>query len=305
MADLYKLSDGTSSVDMSPIRGHNVPETRIREHIETKEGKPDTHEWGSAEKYEIPLINLTKTRADQLLDWWENMNVLTFTPDQGAPGTTYQMVIDGVERPVDMWHHEFDTKYAGNLILCEVSSQSFSSSHVSVSKSKSCSSVNSSTFYSTFSSLSCSLQLIFASQSSSEGSDLVEDASESTSVSRSCSDIESTSYSTSYSLSRSCSDFELLFSSSSYIGGGWSYFEWTEESSSCEDLSSGSSSGSGSSGSSCEDLSSVSGSDSYSVSVGVIPQLVYSDSCSLDPATSDTVVSVGHESCSESAGGIS
>lgn len=305
MADLYKLSDGTSSVDMSPTRGLNVPETRIRQHIDTKEGKPDTHEWGDAAKYEIPLINLTKVKADQLLDWWENMDVLTFTPDQGVPSSTYRMIIDGVERPVNMWQHRFDEKYAGNLILCEVSSQSFSSSHVSVSQSKSCSSVNSSTFYSTFSSLSCSVFLEFASQSSSEGSDLVEDASESTSVSRSCSDFESTSNSRSYSVSRSCSEFEVYKTSSSYIGGGYSYAEWWERSSSCEDLSSGSGSGSGFSSSSCEDLSSVSGSDSYSVSVGVIPQLFYSESCSEDPSVSDAVVSVGHESCSESAGGIS
>lgn len=305
MADLYKLSDGTSSVDMSPTRGLNVLETRIRQHIETKEGKPDTHEWGSAAKYEIPLINLTKARADQLLDWWENMDVLTFTPDQGAPGTTYQMIIDGVERPVNMWHHEYDVKYAGNLILAGVSSQSFSSSHVSVSKSESCSSVNSSTSFSTFSSLSCSVYLVFESQSSSLGIDVVEDASRSSSISRSCSESESESNVESYSTSRSCSDEESTSLYSSYIGGGWSHLSSVSLGSSCEDLSSGSGSGSAGTVSSCEDLSEVSGSDSRSSSLGVIPQLFYSDSCSTDPATSDAVVSAGHKSCSESAGGIS
>ena len=137
---LYKLSDGTSSVDISPIRGLNIPETRIRQHTENKEGKSDDHEWGNAEAYDVPLINITKARADQLSTWWENMEVLTFTPDQGAPGTTFQMVIDDIGRPLNQWHHEFKSKYAGMIRLREVSSQSFSSSHISVSKSRSCSS---------------------------------------------------------------------------------------------------------------------------------------------------------------------
>lgn len=328
---LYKLEDGTSSVDMSPQRGLNIPETRIREHIEAKEGHADTHEWGNAEKYEIPLINITKARANQLLDWWLNMEVLTFTPDPGDP---IQMVIDGIERPLNMWHHLFDDKYAGMLRLCEVSSQSFSSSHVSVSKSESCSSFDSSPSCADFSSLSCSTFLTFVSHSSSLGVDaddsvLVQNVSCSTY--RSCSDSESYSNSTSYSTFRSCSESESYSVSrscsedlstqlfSSFISGGYSHLSSVLTLSSCEDLSSRSASSSCddvSDGietssriatSSCEDLSSCS--DSYSISrsssIGVIAVSFTSQSCSLNSASTSCSVSEAGTSCSLSAGGIS
>lgn len=276
---LYKLSDGTSSVDLSPTRGLNIPETHIRQLIETKAGKPDAYEWGSAEKYEIPLINITKANADQLLDWWENMEVLTFTPDQASPGDTIQMIIDGIERPLNMWHKEFDNKYAGMAVLCEVSSQSFSSSHVSVSKSKSCSSKSDSESCGISATLSCSL--VFLGISRSSFVDTVPVLLESCSTHRSCS-----TFSTS-DLFISCSTFSQL------IEGDY----WTA--SSCETTSLVGSD------SSCDNVSSCSDSLSDSRSSGVGTLTLNSQSCSLDPAAESCPDSVQPESCSVSAGGIS
>lgn len=270
---LYKLSDGTSSVDMSPTRGLNIPETRIRQHIGTKEGPTDTHEWGNAEKYEIPLINLTKTRADQLTTWWENMEVLAFTPDQASSGETIQMVIDGVERPLNQWHHKFKSKYAGNLILCEVSSQSFSSSQVSVSQSKSCSSFDASESCSPSLSRSCSVFLTSVSGSISVGDD------DSFSNSRSCSG------SVSGSTSRSCFSYSFQPASPS---------QPLITLSACGDVIVSVSV------SSCEDLSSL-GSSRSSGRIGVS----FTDSSCEDLPDSSCSESAAGISCSNSAGGIS
>lgn len=274
MMALYKLEDGTSSVDLSPVRGLNIPETRVRELIETKAGKPDAYEWGNAEKYEIPLINITKANADQLLDWWENMDVLTFTPDQASPSATIQMIIDGIERPLNMWHHEFKSKYAGMAVLCEVSSESFSSSHVSVSKSESCSSFNSSASLGFSQSLSCSAFVVTSSRSSSVGDD------DSFSTSRSC------SQSVSRSSSRSC------FSYSISLGPPNNFYVTLSQ---C-----GNAVGNVSV-SSCEDQSSLGSSRSS----GVIETVTNSQSCSLDPSVSSESTSAAGTSCSNSAGGIS
>lgn len=276
---LYKLSDGTSSVDLSPTRGLNIPETRVRELIETKAGKPDAYEWGNAEKYEIPLVNITKVNADQLLDWWENMDVLTFTPDQASPGDTIQMIIDGIERPVNMWHHKFDDKYAGMAILCEVSSQSFSVSQVSVSGSRSCSFGSASESCGISANLSCSL--VFLGISRSSFVDAVPVLLESCSTFRSCS-----TFSTS-DLFISCSTV------SQFIGSKY----WTT--SSCDTTSLVTSD------SSCDDVSSCSDSISDSRSSGVGQLTLNSESCSLDPSDQSCSNSVQPESCSVSAGGIS
>lgn len=278
MADLYKLSDGTSSVDIDPTRGLNIAENRIRQTVISKEGLTDTHEWGNAELYEIPLINLPKAKTDQLLQWWLDMEVLTFTPDQGVPGTTHQMVIDGVERPLDMWHHLFKSKYAGTLKLYEVSSQSFSESEISVSQSKSCSQFGASESCSQVASLSCSAFIVGISRTSVSGTENV--AVPSCSTYRSCSEFSTSD------IFRSCSTFSTLIASE----------YWTA--SSCDDASVVTSD------SSCQNLSSCSDSLSGSLSNGVIEVTLGSQSCSLDPSGLSCSESAAGESCSESAGGI-
>lgn len=271
---LYKLEDGTSSVDFTPIRGLNVVENRIRQHTQNKEGVGDDYEWGNAEKYEIPLINLTKTRADQLLTWWTDMEVLTFTPNQASSGQTIQMIIDGVERPLNQWHHKFKSKYAGNLVLCEVSSQSFSSSHISVSRSESCSSFDSSQSCNFNSSISCNVFLTSVSDSISVGDD------DSYSTSRSC------SQSVSDSTSRSCFEYSISLGppANQYVSL-----------SACGDVDVPVSV------SSCEDQSSLGSSRSS----GIVAVSFTDSSCSLDPSSTSCSVSAAGISCSNSAGGIS
>ncbi len=302
---LYKLDDGTSSVMLDPTRGLNIPENRIRQLVETKDGKPDVYEFGAAEEYQIPLINIPSAKAEQLHTWWEEQKVLTLTPDQASLGDVIGMIIDGIKRPLNVWAQLFDSKYAGMLQLNEVSSISFSPSQVSISGSRSCSNFEESESCSQFPSISKSTFPTFISRSSSVGVDVVEDASRSGSISRSCSESFSESNSISYSVSRSCSDYLSESFYSSYMSGGYSFLSGLFELSSCEDLSSRDNDPGVLSISSCEDLSSVSGSDSRSSSAGVIPVIFSSYSGSLNPAESSCSESVAGESCSESAGGIS
>lgn len=501
---LYKLSDGTNNVDLSPTRGLNVPETRIRKHIENKDGLSDDYEWGNAQKYDVPLININKAKADQLSTWWENMTVLTFAPEapavyahlngsteyfyrtdadfpeagitgdltaqgwvkpdnvsglkailgkytfaldkrcyafailddelsfvaspdggsgnavlvttgslgfiadvwyyvavvydasegtadfyvngiwraqgtglptsiadktsqfevgtinngafwdfdgglynlalfddirtateikydyehgsdaisnanliaqwffneddsaafidntQGDAGrdlvpydggdetfdnvgrtetTTYQMVIDGIARPLNMWHDKFDEKYAGMVRLCEVSSQSFSSSHISVSKSQSCSPASDSESCGISASKSCSDFIIGEFSEAISGT--IEVTVHSCSTYRSCS-----TFSTS-DLFTSCSTFSVSTSTRYVTNVSCSEGSVVGSNSSCQDLSS------------CED------SVSDSLSTAVITTTVGSQSCSLDSAAEECSTSDIPESCSISAGGIS
>lgn len=279
MTDIYKLEDGTSSVDLSPIQGLNVVENRIREHTQNKQGQGGDYEWGNAEKYQIPLVNLTQEKADQLLTWWEDMEVLTFTPDQASSGETIQMIIDGVERPLNQWHHKFKSKYAGNLVLHEVSSQSFSSSYISLSQSKSCSSFQESTSIGFVASKSCSEFIIGVSASNISGREDVPVPS--------CSTFRSCSTFSASDLFVSCSDLSQSFSDGYYTR------------SSCATTSSVTTA------SSCDDVSSCSDSLSGSLSAGVIFVTAGSQSCSLNPSAESGSESEAGQSCSNSAGGIS
>ncbi len=201
MGEIYKITDGTSSIDISPIRGQNEPESRGREIMLGKDGKEDAHEWGGKDVFETPFNNVSKTDADLLIDWWENMTTLTLTPDlQNDPGTTLEVKIAEQVRPMQMWGGDWDTLFAGMLTLYQISSVSFSSSSLSVSGSTSCSSRSRSESCSTGSSLSCSVFLTSVSDSVSVGVDVV-----SVAASKSCSSYSSLSCSASVSISGSSS----------------------------------------------------------------------------------------------------
>jgi hypothetical protein len=199
MGTTYRITDGTSSVDISPIRGQNDPENRGREVMTNKAGVGDAYDWGGKNVYEVPFNALSEANADQLITWWNNLTVLTFTPDlQGAPGTTKSVLIDEVPRPVQMWGGNWDTLFAGLITLYEVSSQSFSSSSQSVSGSRSCS-ASYSVSQSVGSSRSCSTGDVFSTSLSWSSS-----RSCSTSYSSSCENLVSISGSSSSDY-RSCS----------------------------------------------------------------------------------------------------
>lgn len=269
MGEIYRLTDGTSSMDISPIRGQNEPESRGRQILKGKDGKEDVHEYGGKNVWEVPLNDVSEAKADLLVTWWTEMTTMILTPDlPSASNTQFEVKIAEIKRPMQMWGGDWDTLFAGMLTLYEISSISFSSSSESVSGSTSCSSISPSESCSTGSSLSCSLFLFSVDHDrscSTESSD-----SCSTSVSRSC------SLSTSLSLSRSCS----LVSPSVSVCVNVSFSVTV---------------------SSCADLSSVSCSESLGSSCDTIVTSHVSQSCSNDPAgiisCSD---SDGDESCSES-----
>ena len=210
MGTTYRITDGTSSVDISPIRGQNDPENRGREIMTNKAGVTDAFDWGGKNVYEVPFNSLSETKADQLITWWDSLTVLTFTPDlQGDPGATKSVLIDEVPRPVQMWGGNWDTLFAGLLTLYEVSSISFSSSSQSVSASKSCSSGSDSESCSTGSTSSCVDLVVSTSRSSSTSCSASGSVSAACSpadpvFSSSCSSGESTRSCSTSSVSQSC-----------------------------------------------------------------------------------------------------
>ena len=268
MGEIYKITDGTSSIDISPIRGQNEPEARGREILRGKDGKEDVHEWGGTDVYETPFNNVSEAEADLLIDWWVNMTTLTFTPDlQGDPGTTLEVKIAEVARPMQVWGGDWDTLFAGMLTLYGISSMSFSSSSQSVSGSTSCSSLSDSSSCSTGSSLSCSVFL-----SVSRSSMASESCSPSGSVSAfSCDDPQESS---------SCSTFVSISEDSSSEGRSCSTASLSQ---------------------SC--ARSTSDSVSCSESEHVFDINISLSSCSEDASDVSCSFSEGSQSCSESGAG--
>lgn len=253
MAERMKLVVGATTIELSPTEGMNRPEARSREINKVHGARVEIHEFGAQEAYELPLLKIAKADADNINDWYDNMNVITFTPDlQGDPGTTIPTIIANKDRPLQMRAREgkFDDKYIGTLELYETSSSSFSSSSSISSSSSSPPSSSSSSFSLSSSSSSQETGFCVPSQSLSSGSDSASLSSGSDSASDS-----------SVSNSKSCSSGSDSASLSTQ--GGSSSLSKSSVSTSCS-LSSGSDSGSQSSVSNSASKSSVSNSESNS-----------------------------------------
>jgi len=119
-----KLADNGNSVTFSPLGGYHDPEDRGRSVHITPSRVVYMYEWGSKEKHEIPLNNMAKADADQIVAWWQAMTTLTFTPDLDAPGTTKSVKIINETKPLQMWFESGATGwknlYKGVLTLHEV-----------------------------------------------------------------------------------------------------------------------------------------------------------------------------------------
>ena len=130
MAERMRLTDGSDTVDFSPlIDKYKRPDNRDRGYFEAPDGTRQLWDAGGAQEHSIALNDLSKTDADQLNTWWDNLTILTHTPDlTGASGTTVYARLTNKQKPFQMWFGTgWKEKYEGTITIQEVSSSSSSS----------------------------------------------------------------------------------------------------------------------------------------------------------------------------------
>lgn len=118
MADVMKLTDGSDTVNFSPLDGYDNPGAQRVSIHEAKDGTLYVYTWGQKSRYEPPINNISSTDAEQLNVWWAAKTQLTFYPDlENDPSGTVSVRIINEERPMQMMFLTWANKYEGTLIL--------------------------------------------------------------------------------------------------------------------------------------------------------------------------------------------
>lgn len=129
MAGTKRLTDGTNTVDFSPRvePGIRRPDARTRGWHQYDGGPRQYWDASGGFREDFKLEDITKTRADQLNTWWQNLTILVFTEDlDAAPGDTIFSRINPAGGRPFQWEFgkTIDTKFEATVTIVEVSSSS-------------------------------------------------------------------------------------------------------------------------------------------------------------------------------------
>lgn len=115
------LDDGTTEITFSPISGYIKPQDRNRAIHKAMDGTLYIYEFSDRQKWVIPVNAIIKVDYDKLLEWWQDMQSLTFTPDEAVPLTTYTVNIINSNNPLKMMDRTgWETLYEGVLTIREL-----------------------------------------------------------------------------------------------------------------------------------------------------------------------------------------
>lgn len=124
MAQQARLTYSGTSVTFGIGPGYEEPRDPDRIHLKAADKTLHSYDFNTpARKWKVPIMNITKTDADNLNSWWLNRYDLTWIPDYtGASGTTYTVRIMNIDQP--MWFRflaHWEENYSGSLLLQETS----------------------------------------------------------------------------------------------------------------------------------------------------------------------------------------
>ena len=123
MANVQKLVSGETEVGFSPLVTGYI-EDRIREVVRhrSRSGKLYTYQFFTDKwRYEVPVIILVSSDADQINTWAKDNTELTFYPDLiNEPSVTKTMHIVNEGDPLQMMAYTWESRYEGTIILEEI-----------------------------------------------------------------------------------------------------------------------------------------------------------------------------------------
>jgi hypothetical protein len=124
-----ELSDGTTSISFSPLIAPGIrrPDQRNKGFNQYDGGMRQYWDASGGERHDYSLNNISKSDADKLNQWWQDLTILEFQKDlDGDPGTfIYCRLNPAGSRPFQwMFGQEADTKFEATVTIAEVSSSS-------------------------------------------------------------------------------------------------------------------------------------------------------------------------------------
>lgn len=122
----FKAEEGAISIEFSAILdGYKRPDALKITNLVASDGTVYRYRWGSTQRHEITVNNISLADANAFNSWWLNNTRIHFTPDLvGAPAVTFAARIVNETKPMQMFNYAFGTLYEGTIIIQQVPSGS-------------------------------------------------------------------------------------------------------------------------------------------------------------------------------------
>ena len=122
MADTMRLTDGTTTIDFSPMEGYVKPDDFSVNRHSSVSGKEYSYKYFKKRRWEIPLDYMLSADVETISGWWSGLAQLTLYDDYiNSPATFYSVRIYNTNDPLSSFHFgTWKDKYTGTLILREL-----------------------------------------------------------------------------------------------------------------------------------------------------------------------------------------
>ena len=122
MSKVMKLVKNTIAIEFDPAEGYVAPQILEVSHHRASSGKSYSYKWWKKGRWEVPMERISKSDAEQINSWWEDLSELSFYPDLiNEPTVSYSVILKNDVAPLsEMQNPQFAIFYAGNLVLEEV-----------------------------------------------------------------------------------------------------------------------------------------------------------------------------------------
>ena len=120
--NIMKLVDpAANTVEFGPEEGYSQQKETREEFHRTLNGNNFNYKFFQKGRWEVPVADLLKADADQINQWFDNGQELTFYDDTvNHPTRQYQVKLVNSERPLPAFRMpNWDNRFNGTLILAE------------------------------------------------------------------------------------------------------------------------------------------------------------------------------------------
>ena len=125
MEHVMRLKAGATTVNFSPDHGWTNEQDRRRTSFVAQDGTEYIQDWGSKEKWTLPVSNISATDHSAILGWFQNVTSLTFYPHYAAGSITTNYTCRLMNKTNPLRVMKWGTlstapdKYMGELIIKE------------------------------------------------------------------------------------------------------------------------------------------------------------------------------------------
>ena len=119
---LISIEATPTTVSFSPAQEYIKPDDMNILHTRSADGTLYSYKIYLKKRWEVPLTQFSKSNADQINSWWEDMQDLYFYPDLvNTPSVYYTARITNTEKPLSAFtEYQWEYLYEGNITLQEV-----------------------------------------------------------------------------------------------------------------------------------------------------------------------------------------